>query len=53
MGIVIREVFPSPRTHLIRTPEWNAKELGDLAVSPSGKKIAFLRNGRVVVALRP
>jgi hypothetical protein len=51
-GIVIHEVHPSPRTLLIRSERWDLKEAGHLAVSPSGKKIAFLHGDRVVIASR-
>jgi hypothetical protein len=47
IGILLQRVLPSPKTLLIRPPEWNAQEASDVAVSPSGRRVAYLDSGRV------
>ncbi len=49
IGILLQRVLPSTKTLLVRPPEWNAQEASDVAVSPSGRKVAYLRAGRVYI----
>ncbi len=52
LGVAIRRVFPSPSTSLVRFKEgWGYQEVTDVAVSPSGRRIAVVRKGRVHIAM--
>jgi len=47
IGILVQRVLPSPKALLIRPPGWMVQEASDVAVSPSGRKVAYLDSGRV------
>ncbi|MBN1652462.1 MAG: hypothetical protein JXA30_01665 [Deltaproteobacteria bacterium] len=49
IGIVLQSVLPSPKTSLLRPPEWKAEETSDLALAPSGRKLAFIAASRVYI----
>lgn len=49
IGVLIQRVLPSPKTLMIRPEQWNEQETSDVAISPSGRKVAYLRAGRVQI----
>jgi hypothetical protein len=54
IGVVVHELAPSPSTTLLWPEGWAAREgdVSDPAVSPSGRRVAVLRGGRVLVLER-
>jgi hypothetical protein len=52
-GIVLRTTASSPKQQVFRPPQWDFARATDVAVSPSGKKLALLSAGRVYIATLP
>ncbi len=51
-GIALVQRFPQPRSWLLRPEGWSAAGARDLAVSPSGNRIALVQAGRIFIAER-
>jgi hypothetical protein len=51
-GIAVIERFPKRQARLLRPEGWSASEARELAVSPSGNRVALVRAGRIQIAER-
>lgn len=52
-GIILRNAASSQKQQVFRPPQWDFARATDVAVSPSGKKLALLSAGRVYIATLP
>ena len=54
LGVIVHRVLPSPETTLLWPEGWASREgeVSDAAVSPSGRRVAVLRGGRVLLLER-
>ena len=51
-GIAVVQRFPKQKAWLLRSESLSAGDTRELAVSPSGNRIALVRNGRIHIAER-
>lgn len=51
-GIAVIERFPKRQARLLQPEGWSASEARELAISPSGNRVALVRAGRIQIAER-